>query len=96
MNAMETGPPKISVYIPTYNVAQFLPRCMKSLLAQELPADEILVIDDGSGDNSAELAAACLDGETAPAVVVDSAGTGDWPTCWSLMTASWAVRWPRT
>ena len=59
MNAMETGPPKISVYIPTYNVAQFLPRCMKSLLAQELPADEILVIDDGSGDNSAELAAAC-------------------------------------
>lgn len=51
--------PKISVYIPAYNVAEFLPRCMQSLLEQYLAVDEILVIDDGSSDNSAELAASC-------------------------------------
>ena len=47
----------ISVYIPAYNVARFLPRCIESLLVQTLPPGEILVIDDGSLDNSAEIAA---------------------------------------
>lgn len=49
---------KISVYIPAYNVAEFLSRSIESLLAQSLPPDEILVIDDGSRDRSAEIAAA--------------------------------------
>lgn len=49
--------PDISVYIPAYNVARFLPRSIESLLAQTLSPAEILVIDDGSRDNSAELAA---------------------------------------
>lgn len=59
MSSSVSSQVKISVYIPAYNVAEFLPRCMQSLLAQTLPADEILVIDDGSRDNSAELAAGC-------------------------------------
>lgn len=58
MSATEASPPKISVCVPAYNVAEYLSRCMESLLAQTLPADEILVIDDGSRDKSAELAAA--------------------------------------
>ena len=49
--------PAISVYIPAYNVARFLPRCIESLLSQTLPPAEILVIDDGSTDDSAEIAA---------------------------------------
>lgn len=49
-------PPRVSVYIPAYNVAEFLAACIESLLNQTLPADEILVIDDGSHDNSAEIA----------------------------------------
>jgi glycosyltransferase involved in cell wall biosynthesis len=52
-----TNVPDISVYIPAYNVARFLPRSIESLLAQTLSPAEILVIDDGSRDNSAELAA---------------------------------------
>jgi glycosyltransferase involved in cell wall biosynthesis len=48
---------KISVYVPTYNAAEFLGRCIESLLAQTMPADEVLVIDDGSRDASAEIAA---------------------------------------
>jgi glycosyltransferase involved in cell wall biosynthesis len=48
--------PEISVYIPAYNVAKFLPRSIESLLAQTLLPTEILVIDDGSPDDSAEIA----------------------------------------
>jgi cellulose synthase/poly-beta-1,6-N-acetylglucosamine synthase-like glycosyltransferase len=51
-------PTKITAYIPAYNVGEFLGRCICSLLAQTLPPDEILVIDDGSRDNSANIAAA--------------------------------------
>ena len=48
---------KISIYIPAYNVAEFLSPCIESLLGQTFPADEILVVDDGSRDASAEIAA---------------------------------------
>ncbi len=49
-------PQKVTVYIPAYNVAEFLTRCIEALLVQTVPADEILVIDDGSRDRSAEIA----------------------------------------
>jgi glycosyltransferase involved in cell wall biosynthesis len=48
---------KISVYVPAYNSAEFLSRAIDGLLAQTLPANEILVIDDGSSDSTAEIAA---------------------------------------
>lgn len=46
----------ISVVIPVYNRAGLLPMTLRSLLGQTLPADEILVVDDGSTDGSAEVA----------------------------------------
>ena len=42
----------ISVIIPVYNMAQWLPRCLDSVLAQTYKNLEIIVIDDGSSDNS--------------------------------------------
>jgi GT2 family glycosyltransferase len=48
--------PSVTVYIPAYNVAQFLTRAIESLLAQTCGADEILVIDDGSQDATVEIA----------------------------------------
>ena len=48
---------KVSVYIPAYNSAEFLSRAIDGLLAQTFPANEILVIDDGSRDATAEIAA---------------------------------------
>ena len=47
---------KISVVIPAYNAASFLPRCLKSVFAQTLKPAEVIVVDDGSSDNSAALA----------------------------------------
>ncbi len=45
----------ISVIIPTYNRWHTLPRALDSVLAQTYCADEVVVIDDGSNDNTAEL-----------------------------------------
>jgi GT2 family glycosyltransferase len=47
---------KLTVYIPCYNAARFIEASVHALLGQTRPPDEILVIDDGSSDNSTELA----------------------------------------
>ncbi|HST46737.1 glycosyltransferase [Jatrophihabitans sp.] len=54
---------RCSVIIPTYNRAGLLRRTLDSLVAQTLPhADfEVLVVDDGSGDDTAELARSYTD-----------------------------------
>ena len=43
---------KISVIIPVYNLAQYLPRCLDSILAQSYEDLEVIVVDDGSRDES--------------------------------------------
>lgn len=47
--------PRISVIIPSYNHARSLPGCLASLAAQTLPPHEIIVVDDGSTDNTQEV-----------------------------------------
>lgn len=49
--------PRVSVVIPNYNRAGDLQRCLDSLVAQTFDDFEVLVCDDGSTDNSAEVAA---------------------------------------
>ena len=47
---------KISVIIPAYNVARWLPRCIESVLTQTYQNLEILIIDDGATDESGAIA----------------------------------------
>ncbi|HYA97489.1 MAG TPA: glycosyltransferase family 2 protein [Methylomirabilota bacterium] len=46
----------VSVYIPAYNAAEFIARAIEGVLAQTLPPDEVLVVDDGSGDATSAIA----------------------------------------
>ena len=46
---------KYSVIIPVYNVENYLPRCLDSLLAQNYADLEILLIDNGSKDQSGQI-----------------------------------------
>ncbi|MDR3572606.1 MAG: glycosyltransferase [Anaerolineaceae bacterium] len=47
--------PKISVIVPVYNVERYLGRCLDSILGQSFPDFELIVVDDGSADNSGHL-----------------------------------------
>ena len=47
----------VAVIIPAFNRAVTLPRALDSVLMQTRPADEIIVIDDGSTDNTEEVLA---------------------------------------
>lgn len=46
---------KVSIIIPVYNVEEYLEECLKSAINQSLKAIEIICIDDGSADSSAEI-----------------------------------------
>ena len=46
---------KVSVLVPIYNVAKFLPECLQSLVSQTLKDIEIICINDGSTDESPKI-----------------------------------------
>lgn len=48
--------PTVSVIMPAYNVAQYLPEALESALAQTFADLEVLVVDDGSTDGTAGIA----------------------------------------
>jgi len=52
---MKTAEDLISVVIPVYNVSDYLKECLDSVLAQKYPSLEVIMIDDGSTDNSGEI-----------------------------------------
>ena len=51
-----TEQPFISVIVPVYNAAQHLRQCLAAIIASSYVPYEVIVVDDGSTDNSAEIA----------------------------------------
>lgn len=47
--------PTISIIVPVYNTALYLPKCLDSIAAQTFTDFEVLMIDDGSTDGSGEI-----------------------------------------
>ena len=80
--------PTFSVIIPTYNAAATLGRAVESVLAQDCPAQEVIVVDDGSSDETAATVAAFGDrvrylfqpnaGVSAARNAGVAVATGDW------------------
>mgnify|MGYP001168775202 CR=1 FL=1 len=56
------GNPLVSVILPTYNRVEYLPRSIESVLAQTYPHWELIIWDDGSIDQTAELVRSFSDG----------------------------------
>src|SRR5215831_2827499 len=57
MNPSVVRPAAVSGIIPAYNAESFISETIASALAQTYPLTELIVVDDGSSDHTAEVAA---------------------------------------
>ena len=46
---------KLSIIIPVYNVYDYIEQCLKSVVNQTLKEIEVIIVNDGSPDNSQEI-----------------------------------------
>jgi len=52
-----TMTPRVSIILPTYNRSSFLPKALRSITAQTWKDWELIIVDDGSNDNTREVLA---------------------------------------
>lgn len=45
----------ISIIVPVYNIEEYLPRCVDSIIKQEFDSFELILVDDGSSDKSGKI-----------------------------------------
>ena len=43
---------RISIIVPVYNVEKYINQCIQSVLSQDYPEFELIIIDDGSTDRT--------------------------------------------
>src|SRR5690349_12408565 len=71
-----TAWPGVTLLIPAYNEELVIGTCVRAALAVEYPSLEILVLDDGSTDQTARLATAVAAGDARVTVVRDAVNRG--------------------
>ena len=64
---MHSNNMRFSVIIPLYNKAPYVAKAIQSVLAQTFTDYELVIVDDGSKDDSAEIAEKVIDGHDAVA-----------------------------
>ena len=52
--------PKISVIVPVYNTEKYVEKCIKSILSQTMDDIEIIIVNDGTKDNSEAIINKCI------------------------------------
>ena len=84
--------PAISILVPTYNGAAYLGECLDSILAQTFLDFELLIVDDGSTDDTLAIAEAYAKQESRIIVKRNSANLGlvqNWNRCIELTRGQW-------
>lgn len=79
--------PKISVLIPTYNYARYLPEAIESVLAQDFPDYELVIVDDCSEDDSGAVLRRYSESNSRIRVQINRSNLGmvaNWNYCLSL------------
>jgi glycosyltransferase involved in cell wall biosynthesis len=77
-------PVRFSILVPVYNVQDHLKACVESILCQSFPNYEVILLNDGSTDNSGELCDACAK-QSPRARVVHQENAGQLQTRWRLL-----------
>ena len=77
---------KLSIIVPIYNVAPYLRKCVDSLLAQDISDYEIILVDDGSTDDSGAIADGIANQPT-PNPFLEEGGHTSFAKTWGAHTA---------
>jgi len=68
--------PKIAVIVPNRNDSRYLPRCIRSVLEQPDPPDELIIVDDQSTDDSVSVVHALIAGQSRARLIENPVNLG--------------------
>jgi hypothetical protein len=72
----DTATPKIAVIVPNRNDSRYIPRCIRSILEQQDPPDELILVDDQSTDNSVALIRSLIAGQSRARLIENPVNLG--------------------
>jgi glycosyltransferase involved in cell wall biosynthesis len=72
----DNEPFSLSVIVPNRNDAQYLARCIGSIVTQDVPPDELIILDDVSTDNSVEVISEAICGYPFARLVINQRNLG--------------------